>query len=421
MTVVAQGIQSIQAAEGVALNNVLLAQFTDPLGNLPLASYAADINWGDGGSSSGIVSFDASTGIYSVNGSHVYAEDGNDSITVLVHRAGSSDTTLNALATVAEQPITALPLNLTGSAGVPLGQHAGVGYGEVIASIRQDISADLETFTAAINWGDGTTANGTAFIDLSLLPDIQHRTYSVFNVHTYTQPGTYSITVVFSEHGVPQATVVSTATISGSANQQFVDHVYRDLLDRPADANGLAAWVLQLDRGISRSQVVAQIEQSAEYRQDVVMGLYQKYLHRSADPAALAMGVQFLAHGATDEQLAEILVSSQEYFALHGGANGGFLDALYQDALNRPIDAQSKAAFEQALAVGATRTQVAVLVFGSHEYHADVVDAAYLHLLHRHADAGGLAYWSARLDAGATDEQLFAALAASDEYFNQPA
>src|SRR3569623_2605397 len=35
MPVVAHGIQSIQAAEGVVLNTVLLAQFTDPLGTLP--------------------------------------------------------------------------------------------------------------------------------------------------------------------------------------------------------------------------------------------------------------------------------------------------------------------------------------------------------------------------------------------------
>jgi hypothetical protein len=133
------------------------------------------------------------------------------------------------------------------------------------------------------------------------------------------------------------------------------------------------------------------------------------------------MGSQLLAHGATDEQLTEMVVSSPEYFALHGGANDGFLAALFQDALNRPIDAGAKAVFGQALAAGVNRAQIAAIVFASHEYHADVVDAAYLQMLHRHSDAAGQAFWANLLDAGVTDEQLLAALAASDEYFNRSA
>jgi hypothetical protein len=324
-------------------------------------------------------------------------------------------------AAISEQPITGLPQTLTGTVGVPLGMHAGVGYGEVIAAIRQDISAGLQVFTAAIDWGDGTASSGSAFLDLSLAADTQHRTYTVFDVHTYAQPGTYPITVVFSERGVPEATVVSTVTIGGNANQQFVDQVYQDLLGRPADAGGLTAWSAELEAGMPRSQFVAQIEQSAEHRRNEVMAVFQQYLHRSADAAALAMGSTLLARGATDEQLPAIVAGSQEYFALHGGANDGFLASLFQDALNRPIDAGAKAAFEQALAAGATRAQIAAIVFASHEYHATVVDEAYLALLDRHADAAGQSFWIDRLGASVTNDQLIASLAASDEFFNRSA
>lgn len=321
----------------------------------------------------------------------------------------------------AEQPIAGLPQALTGTAGVPLGKHAGVGFGEVIAGIRQDISAGLQTFTAVIDWGDGVIDDGNAFLDLSLASDTQHRTYSVFAAHAYAQPGTYLINVVFSEQGVPEASVTSTATISATDNQRFADQVYRDLLGRQPDAGGLAAWLVQLDHGMARSEFVAQLEQSAEFRQDQVMAIYQKYLHRPADPAGLEMGGQLLARGATDERLAEIVVGSQEYFALHGGANDGFLAAIFQDALHRPIDAGAKAAFGQALASGASRTQIAEAVFSSREYHGDVVDDIYLRLLHRHADAAGQSFWANWLDAGNTDEQLTAALAACDEYFARSA
>lgn len=321
---------------------------------------------------------------------------------------------------VAEQAISVRPQTLTGTVGVPLGKHSGVGFGEVIAGIRQDISAGPQSFVAAIDWGDGVVSNGYAFLDLSA-SDTQHRAYSVFAEHAYTQPGTYAIAVVFSEQGVPEATVTSTATISGTDNQRFVDQVYRVLLGRRPDADGLAAWLAQLDQGMPRDQFVAQLEQSAEYRQDQVMAIYQKYLHRPADPAGLEMGGQLLAHGATDEQLAEIVVGSQEYFALHGGADDGFLTALFQDALHRPIDAGAKAAFEQELAAGASRTQIAATMFSSREYHGDVVDEVYLRLLHRHADSAGQSFWTNWLDAGNTDEQLITALAASDEYFSQSA
>ncbi|HVA15141.1 MAG TPA: DUF4214 domain-containing protein, partial [Stellaceae bacterium] len=123
------------------------------------------------------------------------------------------------------------------------------------------------------------------------------------------------------------------------------------------------------------------------------------------------------AQGMTDEQLAAIIVSSDEYFALHGGTNDGFLAALFQDALDRPIDAAAKAAFEQYLAAGADRAQIAAIVFGSHEYHAELVQSIYLDLLDRNADASGDAFWAEQLDGGASDEQVSAVIAASDEYF----
>ena len=149
--------------------------------------------------------------------------------------------------------------------------------------------------------------------------------------------------------------------------------------------------------------------------------LFQLYLHRGADTSALDMGGKLLADGASDEQLATIIVSSDEYFALHGGTNDGFLSALFQDALHRPIDDGAKAAFEQDLAAGFSRAQLASIVFGSHEYHANLVENIYLDLLDRDADAVGDAYFAGQLDAGATDEQVIAVIAASDEYFTKTA
>lgn len=62
---------------------------------------------------------------------------------------------------------------------------------------------------------------------------------------------------------------------------------------------------------------------------------------------------------------------------------------------------------------------MAAVVFGSHEYRADLVNNLYLDLLGRSADTAGDAYWANLLDNGVTDEQVLAAIAVSDEFFNR--
>lgn len=218
------------------------------------------------------------------------------------------------------------------------------------------------------------------------------------------------------------SSVTSTAIIAApplTPNQQFVSHIYSDLLHRAVDQAGLIFWAGRLDGGLSRELLVLDLEATPEYRQDEVTSLYEHYLHRAAEPAALAADSQLLAQGMTDEQLAAIIVSSDEYFALHGGTNDGFLAALFQDALNRPIEVAAVSWFEQYLAAGGSLAQVAALIFGSHEYHADVVAGIYEQLLDRQPDARGQQYWAGQLDHGVTEEQVIAVIAASDEYFGK--
>jgi hypothetical protein len=51
----------------------------------------------------------------------------------------------------------------------------------------------------------------------------------------------------------------------GLSNRDFVEQLYRTALDRPADADGLAAWTRVLDAGIDgRAGVVLGFAGSAE-------------------------------------------------------------------------------------------------------------------------------------------------------------
>jgi hypothetical protein len=201
-------------------------------------------------------------------------------------------------------------------------------------------------------------------------------------------------------------------------NLQFVAQVYRDLLHREADPLGLAGWSNLLDNGMSRFQVVLGIESSPEYLGDQVDAAYARLLHRAADAGGRNGFLNFLESGGTDEQMEALIAGSPEYFQTRGGGtNLGFLNALYQDGLDRPPDALGLAGWNQALANGLSRTQVANLIFGSPEYKVDLVNNYYTSFLRRPADPAGLNGWASALLGGLRDEQVIAAILGSDEYF----
>jgi hypothetical protein len=215
----------------------------------------------------------------------------------------------------------------------------------------------------------------------------------------------------------PQVELLEDRTLLSSANQALVGQLYQDLLQRPADAAGLSGWTAALDQGARPVQVALAIAQSAEGHRQHVQSLYQQFLHRRAEPFGLEAFTAVLAAGQTREQVAAAVVASPEYYQDRaGGSDTGFLYALYQDALNRPVDTTGAAAFGQALAGGTTRARVAEAVFTSAEYRQNLVQHYYQSYLHRAAEAGGLASWVTALQQGTRDEQVIAGIVGSAEY-----
>jgi hypothetical protein len=69
-----------------------------------------------------------------------------------------------------------------------------------------------------------------------------------------------------------------------------------------------------------------------------VNDLYLRFLNRPADPTGLAGWTGFLADDHSNLDLAAQLIGSAEYFQIQGGGTVvGFLNAVYQDVLCRPI------------------------------------------------------------------------------------
>jgi autotransporter-associated beta strand protein len=105
----------------------------------------------------------------------------------------------------------------------------------------------------------------------------------------------------------------------------FINALYLDALNRPADQNALNAWLPPLQTGVSRQQVAVTILGSSEYLGDTVESFYERYLHRAGTTAELHAWVSAMQagsvpvfaigqHGLTDEQVIAALLGSTEYF-----------------------------------------------------------------------------------------------------------
>jgi hypothetical protein len=123
----------------------------------------------------------------------------------------------------------------------------------------------------------------------------------------------------------------------GTANQNFVDQLYRDLLHRAPDP-AAAGWVAALDAGADREDIVDGILDSEEGIRNQINDLYIRFLDRPADEVGLAGWANFLRDDHTNLDLAAQLIASDEYYQSQGGGTDvGFLNAVYEDVLCRPI------------------------------------------------------------------------------------
>lgn len=292
---------------------------------------------------------------------------------------------------------------------------------------RSASANEVQAWTQLLDQGTSrtTVAQGIVFSKESLTGAVERRYDKLLNRSADTAGLNAWVAALEGGMSLEQVTAFFTASpeyfgdITHGVHVRYVGQLFHDLLGRTVDSTGLAFYVGLLDQGSTTPlQVVQSIEHSTEFETRLVQLVYQQYLGRSASTAELAAPVAFLAGGGTFNQLAIIVTSSPEYFQKAGGTNDGFLSALYEDALDRPIDDTARAAFTQALAGGMTRSQVAAIIFSSDEYRRDEVNGIYEEFLGRPADTAGLNLAVDFLLNGGTGRQLIAILVSSPEYFS---
>ncbi len=92
----------------------------------------------------------------------------------------------------------------------------------------------------------------------------------------------------------------------------FVTRLYREILERDPDADGLSYWVDQVNRSTDRSGITTSFYGSIESRRKRVIGLYQRFLQRASDEDGLDFWSDRLL-GDDDLALATFLSGSDEY------------------------------------------------------------------------------------------------------------
>ncbi|HJT77675.1 MAG TPA: hypothetical protein VJ739_10785, partial [Gemmataceae bacterium] len=104
LPVAATGGRVLSAIESVDTGNQPLATFTDPAGAEALGNYSATIDWHDGTTSAGVITYDGApgskTGVFTVLGSHAFHDGSSPPVSVIIHHSFAPDVTVTSSTSV---------------------------------------------------------------------------------------------------------------------------------------------------------------------------------------------------------------------------------------------------------------------------------------------------------------------------------
>jgi hypothetical protein len=161
-----------------------VATFADSDASNVASDFSATIDWGDGTTSAGVITDTA--GAISVSGTHTYASLGQDAVSVTLSddASGTATATANSTANVVA---LAGQIRLTAATeGVALPSTT------TVATFTDINTSDTSSsFTATIDWGDGTTTSGTVAGS--------NGAFTVTGGHTYADEGSFPLGVTITD------------------------------------------------------------------------------------------------------------------------------------------------------------------------------------------------------------------------------
>ena len=181
-------------------------------------------------------------------------------------------------------------------------------------------------------------------------------------------------------------------TAKKTSNSDYVEMLYKTILNRNSDSAGKANWLEKLEDGVSRKGVYAGFANSDEFRK-----LCSSY--------GISAG-----SWSSDE------ARDRNY------ATTAFVQRLYRNILGRSGDVNGINNWCNALLTGKGGAAIAANFILSDEYKAkntsnsDYVEILYKTILNRNSDSAGKAYWLGKLEDGVSRKGVYAGFANSDEF-----
>jgi phospholipase C len=181
-----------------------VATFTDPGTDGTANDYSATITWGDGQSSAGTIAPSAG-GLFTIAASHIYTEEGQYLVSVSLQDVGGAIAADAATATVTDAPLQLISPGLSAVEGST--------YSGVIATFT-DPSNDSTAgdYSATISWGNGQSSGGT-------ISAVGGGVFNVTGSITYSEEGSYAVTVTIVDAAGDTAAVSSTAVVADAPLQ----------------------------------------------------------------------------------------------------------------------------------------------------------------------------------------------------------
>lgn len=199
-------------------------------------------------------------------------------------------------------------------------------------------------------------------------------------------------------------------------NEHYVDSMYSAFFGREADAAGKADWVGQLNSGATRGHVMTGFVNSQEFANLCASyGINQGSGDWSADNISVNGTCSICANGGNSGNSGSHEVTPEMRT---------FAERLYTCCLDREADEDGLNDWANALANGATGSEVAAGFVFSQEYkNKDASDTQYVLMLYktmlgREADTYGVTDWVLRLRNGASREAVYNGFIGSTEFAN---
>jgi hypothetical protein len=176
----------VSASEGHAFSGVL-ASFNDANSMAEIGDFQAEIDWGDGQTSTGDITSVGGTA-FNISANHIYSEEGSYAFKVTVTDTGGSSGSASETINVADGFLTATIVQL----GT---QVEGTSYSGLLGHFGDsDAFGTLSDYTATIYWGDGTSSAGN-------IVGSQSGGFDVSGSHVYTTAGIYNYGITIQDSG----------------------------------------------------------------------------------------------------------------------------------------------------------------------------------------------------------------------------